>query len=268
MVQRRWMKAERARMAAFLLVVLIWGTAACAMAETLTVRADPWPPYNMEPGQEKEGYIIDILKAIFEPAGIQIDYQTMPWSRAIRMTERGEYDAIVGALKTEVPAFIFPDEPCGMSKYAFYIKTGIDWEYRDVESLAPVKLAVIADYSYNEIDDYIQRAVKDRGNVVVTRGESALKRNIKLLLAGSVDVIIDDINVVPWTLKEMDVPKGDLQQADRKAPAKAIYAAFSPNRPNSQRYARMLTNGIRELRSSGRLKRILEAYNLEDWKEK
>lgn len=45
-----------------------------------------------------------------------------------------------------------------------------------------------------------------------------------------------------------------------------IYIAFSPNRPESPMLAQQLSDGIRELRSNGQLKKILDRYGLLDWK--
>jgi len=46
-----------------------------------------------------------------------------------------------------------------------------------------------------------------------------------------------------------------------------IYSGFSKNNPNAQKLADMMTKGIRELRQSGRLAKILSAYGLPDWAE-
>ena len=45
-----------------------------------------------------------------------------------------------------------------------------------------------------------------------------------------------------------------------------IYIAFSPKRADSQRYARMLSEGVVQLRRTGRLAVILSKYGLKDWK--
>ena len=56
-----------------LLAVLMIVCSASFAAETISVRADVWMPYNGEPGAEKPGYGIEILKAVFGPQNIEID---------------------------------------------------------------------------------------------------------------------------------------------------------------------------------------------------
>ena len=43
-----------------------WTTA--ATAETVTLRADVWCPFNCEPDAASPGYMIEIAKAALEPA--------------------------------------------------------------------------------------------------------------------------------------------------------------------------------------------------------
>lgn len=44
-----------------------------------------------------------------------------------------------------------------------------------------------------------------------------------------------------------------------------IYIAFSPAKPKSQKYAQMLSSGIKEMRASGKLQEILDKYYVIDW---
>jgi polar amino acid transport system substrate-binding protein len=54
-----------------------------AKADTISIRADLWCPFNCDPSGAKPGYMIEIAKAVFEPLGHKIDYQTLNWARAI-----------------------------------------------------------------------------------------------------------------------------------------------------------------------------------------
>ena len=51
----------------FLLIVV---TALTVHAETITMVADEWPPFNAKPQGKAEGYMVDIARAVFEPKGI------------------------------------------------------------------------------------------------------------------------------------------------------------------------------------------------------
>ena len=53
------------------------------------------------------GYAVEILKAIFEPQGIAVDYQKQPWSRALVDLEAGTNDAAIGG----TAGGVFSDNP-------------------------------------------------------------------------------------------------------------------------------------------------------------
>ncbi|TPH15548.1 hypothetical protein [Litorilituus lipolyticus] len=48
--------------------------------------------------------------------------------------------------------------------------------------------------------------------------------------------------------------------------ATKAYIAFSPANKNSQRYRKILSEGIIKLRKSGELHQIISRYNIQDWK--
>jgi hypothetical protein len=39
-----------------------------------------------------------------------VKYQVLPWKRSIIEVRKGNYNAIIGAVKEETPDFIFPEE--------------------------------------------------------------------------------------------------------------------------------------------------------------
>lgn len=88
-------------------------------------------------------------------------------------------------------------------------------------------------------------------------------------MRGRVDAIIAENNVLRYTLKLMHlehevVHAGNLEQLP---PALSrIYIAFSPHNQKSASYAKILSDGWKEIRKSGELKKILAKYNVEDWK--
>jgi len=40
-------------------------------------------PYNGDPASDRPGYCIEVIKAVFEPEGYTIDYQTLAWTRDV-----------------------------------------------------------------------------------------------------------------------------------------------------------------------------------------
>jgi len=244
--------------------VLIWPSIPAA-ADTITIVADRWPPYNGDPDSEEPGYGIEIAQYIFDSAGHRIIYKILPWKRAVLQTRSGDYYAIIGATKNETPDFIFPEEEIGISENAFFVQKGSSWAFTGTESLLQVQVGVIKGYSYGSILDEFFKQHKEITQYV--HGEDPLLLNIKKLLAKRIDVVIEDMNVFFQKAKKMGV-------SDRIAKAESIkdetdsrvYIAFSPEIPKSEEYAEMLTKGIRKLKTTGKLDEILTKYGLKYWK--
>lgn len=228
----------------------------------LTLEGDYWMPYNGD-GKAETGYVIDLAKAIFEPKGIPVVYAVTPWVRAIEDARHGKCMAIIGALKHEVPDFIFPEEETGRGSFVFYVKAGVDWKYTGVDSLRGRTLGVVKDYAYYPaLDDYIKA---NPDGVRLGFGSSALDGNLRLLLLDRLDAVIDDDSVMRFAIAKKGL-KGKVVPAGAGSDAQRNYLAFSPVHPDSRMYAGILAEGLQNLRKSGELKKILAKYGLSDWK--
>ncbi len=236
-----------------------------ARADVITIRADEWCPYNCAADADRPGYGIEIAREILAKAGHSIDYRTMAWPRAIEECRRGNVVAIIGATKEDAPDFVFPASPIGESDNTYVVKKGAAWSYAGTASLGTVKLGIIQGYAYSgKLDDYLKQHGRDRARVDAVGGDNALEQNLRKLLAGRIDVLVDTRAVLSYKI-------GDMKLADQVAmvgsddPA-SIYIAFSPANPKARDYAALVDAGIAELRASGRLKAILDRYGMTDWK--
>ena len=241
-------------------VSILFSTA--VYAQTISLEADYWMPFNGD-GKAESGYMIDIAKAVFEPKGFQVNYSVTPWARAVADVRAGKCSAVVAAGVDDAPDFIFPKEEQGLGVQTFYVKAGSPWKYTGVGSLKGVKLAVIKDYTYfDDLDSYIKANPK---SVAVAFGEDPLRDNLRLLVGGSVDVVVDATAVLAYTANRMGI-KSKVANAGNGGSPLPMYIAFSPADPKSKEYANMLSAGTIALRKSGALKKILAKYGLSDWK--
>ncbi len=176
-------------------------------ADVLTLRADPWCPYNCEPGDEYPGILIEIATAVFEKAGHAVDYQILNWARAKRETQAGLINGVVGMTKDEetMAEYVFGENELAISQFCYFVHDGNDWGFDGVPSLESQILGVINGYGYyTELDEYIA-ANTNTGKVEAVAGDEPLIPNIQKLLRDRVTVIIEDRLVMEFTLKEMGV---------------------------------------------------------------
>lgn len=237
-------------------------------AETILLRADIWCPYNCVPDTAEEGYMIDVARRIFETAGHDVEYQTLNWARSIQMAREGRIHAIVGAGKDEVPEFVFPDQELGINRNTFFVRKGDSWQYTGPDSLEGRRLGVILGYGYGpKIDAYVQRHQK-RDAVQIMAGNHALENNIEKLLADRIDIVLEDYAVFRYVSQKMGVAERVAAAGDDRTRGEVnhLFIAFSPSRPESELFARLLSDGIEKMRHSGELADIMARYGLRDWR--
>ena len=247
-----------------ILLFTILNPATCLSEEIILV-ADEWCPYNCTPGSERPGFVVEVARTIFEKEGIQTTYQTRPWTRAISECSEGRYQGIIGAAKPEAPTFHYPGIEQGMSTIVFLSKKGSNWKFTGMNSLKDIRIAVTQDYYYGDaLNAYIEMNRHNGDRIHVTTGDQAFNQNLKLLELGRVTAILIDRDVFAHYafmngLNDDFVEIGEIN-------ADPIYIAFAPDAPNSEKYAAILTEGMKQLRASGELDTVLGRYGLVDWK--
>lgn len=250
-----------------LICLLILTIASSAVAETITIVADQWPPFNAEPNSEAEGYMVDIARAVFEARGMTVEYKNVPWKRAIAGTQEGTYTGAIGASKTDAEGFVFPDEELARNTLAFYVKKGNPWRFHGLDSIKEITLGTIGGYDYRQwLNEYIEANQDNSDKVQILLGDAPLPRNLEKLLAGRIDVVVDNEPAIRSAAKQIGV-LDQIEPAGYGEEPSYCYIAFSPALPESPQYAQMLSDGIAELRANGTLQAILDKYGLIDWQK-
>lgn len=234
-------------------------------ADTISLRADLWCPYNCAPNADKPGFMVEIANYAFSKAGHKVDYAVLNWSRAILEARNGQYEGIVGASPGDAPDFIYPEQEQGVFQSCFYTKSERQWAYDGIGSLASLALGVIKDYSYSDtrVNTYIKTYGNDAKRVQINSGDEALEKNFQKLLLGRVDAIVEDRAVMGYFLR--GTAQGHLVKQAGCLERANVYIAFSPAKPRAREYAQILSEGLSELRATGKLKTILDSYGISDW---
>lgn len=246
------------------ILLLLIMTSRFVLSDVITLVADEWCPYNCAPDGVAQGFIIEIAEAVYEPLGYSIEYKTMPWARAIYGVREGHFDGLVGVGKKEAPDLVFASDNVGEATHVFFVKRGRGWRYKGLESLDQIILGAILNYSYGQLyDSYIVHHKGNPNRIQLTSGEHGLSQNINKLMLGRIDAVVEDRAVFRYTSLEMGVidnfvEVGTVYYED-------VHIAFSPKNDNAKEYAKLLSDGIKRLRASGKLASILSKYGLEDW---
>jgi len=234
------------------------------LAKSVSIRADVWYPINGVPDSAQPGYMIELAQMILKEHGYTVDYKASPWERSLADVRKGKYDCVVGAYTDDAPDFLFPAIPWGKIESTFYVKKGNSWKYDGIKSLMAVKVGTIGGYAYSDDFDAYVEANKTSGRVQIIKGNNALENNIKKLLAGRIDSVIESHLVMEAKLKEMG-KSAEIMGAGLLAEADNMYIACSPAKAQSKQLVQWFTEGLKKLRASGELQKVLSKYGLSDW---
>ncbi|KAA8977784.1 transporter substrate-binding domain-containing protein [Halospina sp. K52047b] len=246
---------------AFLLLVApAWSETDGEDLPVITLVADEWCPFNCAPDAESPGILVEIARQALLLEGYRVDYQSMPWRRAIRGVRNGNFHGIIGAGPAETPDFHFPDQPLAMAHHSLFTLPDNDWTYTSLESLAAIRLGVIQEYSYGGLhDDYIQPNESNNRRLMVLSGNQVLPRLIQLLEMGRIDALAAEEKVLEYHYSQ----EGRINPLRNAGLAyqEELYIAFSPAKPDGRELADALNRGMTKLREQGMITDILNDYS-------
>lgn len=235
--------------------------------KVIRLSADEFCPYNCEEQSDHPGYMIELAAEAFKIYGYELDYVVeRSWKDAIEKSRGGEYAGIVGAAKSDAPDFIFPTIALGTFDNCFITRSENKWKYSGLKSLESQKVGVIVDYTYGDnLNRYINTNRNDPRRIQFVSGNKAIQYSLTKLKHGKLDVYVDDCRVIEYAFMRRKDSKA-FKMAGKTNEVDQLYIAFSPKNPKSIFYAKMLDNGIKQLKKSGRYREILKSYGIEGGK--
>lgn len=245
------------------------------------VTADFCPYVCISEKEGCEGFVRDIFRAIFENHGYVVSFEMQPWTRALKtFNEKGSFDGLLAATKLHPinkDIAIFPETEICRYTHKFYglkdSKLIGNWKYENIESLKNISLAGIKGWSYSSVE--VTRYVNDPppgARVSAMYGEDVVRRNMNMLLKKRTDLYVENEFMARYFLfKEKragNTKMNKIVPVDRvpiDEGSADSYPVFYKDK-NGEKYADIFTKGIKELRTSGKLDRIMANYGLKDWK--
>lgn len=226
------------------------------------VAADPWCPYNCTPGDEEPGFMIEVGRQAFAMAGYELQYQLMPWSRALRESELGTIDAAIGATRANAPRHTFGRTMLGNDETTLFVRKGETFDFSSTAALEGRRLGVIKDYTYDDngdIDAYIAENRSKLDRVIVVSSDNNLDLLFRMLMAGRIDAFLENRYVGTYTARSLSL--SDRVEVVRTGAIDMVSYAFTPSERGAE-LARVFDAGVEILRRSGRFAEILADYGL------
>ena len=167
------------------LVLALTGFSIAATAnsvpDSIKITTESWDLYTNTDGS---GLFLDITRAIYEPRGIRIDLEFVPYKRALHSLENGNADAMYGTYSTEKegkPYLFTPRIPIDKERTVAIFERDNHADWQGQTSLAKAQLAWVRGYDYHEsleveIGDYVEVTDSRQGLTMLSAGRRTRSR--------------------------------------------------------------------------------------------
>ncbi|MDU0354052.1 transporter substrate-binding domain-containing protein [Paraglaciecola aquimarina] len=235
------------------------------LATTLHFAAIDYCPFTCNPLLEdgKEGFMTDVLRETFEPAGYTLEIDILPYARAVIATRNGTYDGIVVVGKEYAPELIYPNMPTVVQRAAFFVNAGNPWKYKGIDSLRAITVGIVKGYQYGdpELIEYLNQYQENESKVRVLHGNRTTEVGLRMLQTDRINTFLEGEYSVKYELSKMGI-SDKIIVAGYTTNAFEDFSGFSPINPNSAKYAQLLSKKLAELKATARLDELVKQYGV------
>ena len=230
-----------------------------ALADNYSFVTLEFPPLEFnQPDGKAGGVAIEIVQKIMTNLGHTVDVTVYPWARALSMVKTGSADAIFTAYKNpEREAFLYYSKNVLIPQVVgLYVKAGSPLAFNgDLATLKGKKIGVVNTISYGKTFDGM------RDQLTVERTDK-LELNFKKLKVDRIDMLVSNIYVADWTLKQMGL-SGQFKRLPKEVESVDSFIAFS--KAKGEGYAALrdaFDKELEKLIADGTYKAIMAKYGI------
>jgi len=193
------------------------------------------------------GLYFDIIRAVYEPVGIQMKHEIVPWKRAILKIRHHQADALPGGyyISREDVDDLFPLHPIDVEITSAVFKKGKIANWEGQKSIAGKRGIWFRGYDYHKYMD-----AKVRFDEI-----DEAKQGWNLIDADRYDFYMDALKDIENYIKTHQVDRGRYEI--RPVIRKPLYLRFA-NTPKSKKLIGIYDRRISVLSDSGELKRLFD----------
>ncbi len=204
------------------------------------------------------GFVSHVITEAFAREGHTVEFDFLPWKRALHQTANGEYDATSWWVYNEERAvnFLFSDTVVTNSVHFFYVKAhNYDFDWKQVSDLDDYRIGFTRGYFYSQaLTDYKEKN-PERFDVVNTDEQS-----FKRLMLKRIDLFPVNVVVGLELLRTKFGPNVIHQVSYHPRPlsSKEGFILFPKNKPGSEQLQKAFNAGLAKLKADGTYEQMLE----------
>ncbi|MFY0728694.1 substrate-binding periplasmic protein [Pseudomonas sp. NFX15] len=225
--------------------------AMCALAQAegdlvappsvIHLASEDWEDYTAADGH---GLAWDVLRQVFEPAGVKVDIRTEPYIRSLGLAERGEVDACVGSYRDESEGVFYPHWNFDTDHiYALGLASS---PVPTVQTLGNYRLAWVRGYDYQHYLPNVQHFAEVQRRTGI----------VSMLAHNRADFYIDALTEVDYVRK---LAKDSGQLRSTHIAELPLFLCFAKT-PKARSLMALFDQRMEQLVKSGELKPIFERW--------
>lgn len=236
----------------FLFIILTFSTT-CLAKEKIQIITDAWPPYVFEESGTPTGFDYEVMMAVLQRMGYEVDFQFLPWKRCVEMIKTQQADGILDISRNEErTAFMhFPNEPLSESTSVLFHLKSRQYTFASLEDLKGLTIGTILGYKYSnteflEADYFVREPVKSE------------EQNFRKLIHGRIDLLLTNRNVGLFTAKKMGL-LDKISYLPKPLSSGSNYLAFAKKKGYASLTVRF-SESLAEFKETEAYRSILQRY--------
>ncbi len=234
-----------------LCLLLLCGAHAIAGERIRIGAEDDWSPYSSSVKGTPQGFAVDLVRAAWSAAGVEVELVPLPYARCMKEVDRGDLAGCFNTLRDTVQEsrYRWHQQALFQARIGIYgrVKPGESPKTMVLDNLRGKRIGTTHGYDYGAAFD---------GDPTMLRDEAPSDlSSLRKLVAGRVDyaLVFDRVaNAIAKT--HPDLGKGYALQGVLVEPH--LYLSFSPKYPDIDRMVLLFDQGLAKVRKSGEYARI------------
>jgi len=224
-------------------------------AEKVTIVAEnDWYPYCAERGGQPEGLAVDIVRAAFKAADVEVTFKVFPYAKCMEDTKNGtEVGCFNSAWVPKYEAdYIRTNEQLFDAEIAIFAAADSDKKDLKVSDLEGKTVGITNGYEYGAEFSENKKIKTDVANSDIL--------GLKKQAAKRTDYFLIYSKVADYLLKENKDLQGKVKRVGTVTVDK-LYLTFSKKHKDGKKFAALMDTGLKKIKADGTYKKIQDEWN-------
>jgi ABC-type amino acid transport substrate-binding protein len=227
------------------------------------------PYFCNEKKMQKKGYILEVLNLFFDKKGIKLKVKYLPYQRIIPELNISNKNISVLPLidinnHSKLKTF---KTSIGINFSAIALKSTDQFSYIGIEDLKGKTIALKpGGLEAQQVTNKLKLLNSGINRTISITGSDSSQRMLKMLSLGRADIAVSDYNSLRFIVGTHKIDNVIIKPVaiTRFTP---MFITFQKMPIQFKKLDKDFTQFIKDLRASGQLQKILDKYNIEDWKK-